>query len=254
MPEKLSILSKPNKLQQVLVGSWNAIQPEHQGKKALEWYDRLKFSTATPEEKKVKDAVHTFLKNNPKLVGWTAVATEAALLAGVVVGFSKLKRRKSDVSRFREHGSLQEIHTRKLLSEYIDIKSRRPDPTGPEAGEPLRDAMFRLMLDVAPVREHINAHTELLFPSRFVDVVRFTVQGNKDQVGNTWWDMVSHAKQTGRLPAEELSSHMMELFRRCGEFQAHSRLGIDTSAFVQYWESAKWPMLLDLMRLSPGPR
>lgn len=93
MPEKQPIGSKPNKLHQVLVGSWNAIQPEHQGKKALEWYDKLKFSPATPEEKKVKDTLHRFLKNNPKLVGWTAVATEAALLAGIVVGIRKIRNR-----------------------------------------------------------------------------------------------------------------------------------------------------------------
>lgn len=80
-------------MEQVFVGAWNAIKPENQGKKVLSVYDAIKFSPSTKEERKIADKLHVFIKEHPELVGWGAIVGEAAFVAGVVVGFRKLKNR-----------------------------------------------------------------------------------------------------------------------------------------------------------------
>lgn len=94
---KENITHKPSKnikIEQVFVGTWNAVKPENQGKTLLELYDAIKFPRHIKEEKKVADKLHVFIKEHPELVGWGAIVGEAAFVAGVVAGFRKLKKRE----------------------------------------------------------------------------------------------------------------------------------------------------------------
>jgi hypothetical protein len=83
-------------IEKVLVGSWNAVKkvPEKQGEWILHQYDKMKFPKVTPEEKKLADKVHVFLKKHQKAVGWGATATEVAVTTLVIVkGYQLLRRR-----------------------------------------------------------------------------------------------------------------------------------------------------------------
>lgn len=94
---KENITHKPSKnikIEQVFVGTWNAVKPESQGKTMLEVYDAIKFPRYAKEEQKVADKLHVFIKEHPELVGWGAIVGEAAFMAGVVAGFRKLKHKK----------------------------------------------------------------------------------------------------------------------------------------------------------------
>lgn len=84
-------------IEQVLVGAWNAVQPENQGKAILRVVDRwFTPKYKTDEERKRAAIIRPKLE---KAVGWTAVGVEAGLIAfGVVKGYQKL--RSVDWSRF----------------------------------------------------------------------------------------------------------------------------------------------------------
>ena len=91
-------------IEQVLVGSWNALKqiPEKQGKGIVNIYDKLRFPKLTTEEQKVNDKVHVFLKKYQKEIGWGVTGVEAAAVTyGVVKGFQYLKERRAirDASR-----------------------------------------------------------------------------------------------------------------------------------------------------------
>lgn len=78
----------------ILVGGFNALKkfPEKQGKGALRLYDYLRFDPKTPEEKKVKDKIHTFLKKHQKEVGLGLSATYLAVISLVAAkGYKKLR-------------------------------------------------------------------------------------------------------------------------------------------------------------------
>jgi len=84
-------------IDQILVGSWNAIKqiPEKQGKGIVNIYDKLRFPKLTTEEQKIKDKIHVFLKKYQKEIGWGVTGVEAAAVTyGVVKGFQYLKRLK----------------------------------------------------------------------------------------------------------------------------------------------------------------
>jgi len=88
-------ISNKFKIEQVFVGVGNALKkltPEAQGKGALDLYDKLKFPTLTPEEQKIADKTHQFLDKHRKAVGWTAVGSEAVIVAGVAALGYKLVR------------------------------------------------------------------------------------------------------------------------------------------------------------------
>ena len=84
-------------IEQVLVGSWNALKkiPEKQGSGVLNIYDKLRFPKLTSEEQKVNDKVHVFLKKYQKEIGWGVTGVEAAAVTyGVVKGLQYLKNRR----------------------------------------------------------------------------------------------------------------------------------------------------------------
>jgi len=98
--------SSKRPIEKIFTGSWNAVKkvPEAQGKGALDLYDKLKFSKLTPEEKKVHDKVHVFLKEHQKAVGWGAFTAEAAAFTFVIVkGYTSMRgRRGQEATRTAE--------------------------------------------------------------------------------------------------------------------------------------------------------
>lgn len=101
-PQHVIEVKKPKQgpkrpLEQILVGSWNALKqiPEKQGKGIVNLYDKLRFPKLTPEEKKVQDKVHVFLKKYQKEIGWGVTGVEAAAVTyGIVKGIQYLKNRR----------------------------------------------------------------------------------------------------------------------------------------------------------------
>jgi hypothetical protein len=96
--KKAPIKSSGRPIEQVLVGSWNALKqiPEKQGRGVLNIYDKLRFPKPTTEEQKVNDKVHVFLKKYQKEIGWGVTGVEAAAVTyGVVKGFQYLKERRA---------------------------------------------------------------------------------------------------------------------------------------------------------------
>ncbi len=78
-------------IEQVLVGAWNAVQPESQGKAIVRVFDRWFVPKYKTEEEKKRAAL--LRPKIEKAVGWIAVGAEAALItAGIVKGYQMLRR------------------------------------------------------------------------------------------------------------------------------------------------------------------
>jgi len=96
--KKAPIKPSGRPIEQVLVGSWNALKqiPEKQGRGIVNIYDKLRFPKLTTEEQKVNDKVHVFLKKYQKEIGWGVTGVEAAAVTyGVVKGLQYLKNRRA---------------------------------------------------------------------------------------------------------------------------------------------------------------
>ena len=107
--KKSAAHSSGRPIEQVLVGSWNAIKqiPEKQGKGVVNLYDKLRFPKLTTEEQKVNDKVHVFLKKYQKEIGWGVTGVEAAAVTyGVVKGFQYLKERSLQKKALKERTNL----------------------------------------------------------------------------------------------------------------------------------------------------
>ncbi len=96
-------------LKRVLIGSWNAVKPEHQGKKVLEFYEKLRFPKYTDEEKKVADRIYLLLKTHSNAVGVGAIVGETAVAAAVVWGYTRLKHHKKSLLRSQEGQPAEKI-------------------------------------------------------------------------------------------------------------------------------------------------
>jgi len=124
--KKAPIKSSGRPIEQVLVGSWNALKqiPEKQGRGIVNIYDKLRFPKLTTEEQKVNDKVHVFLKKYQKEIGWGVTGVEAAAVTyGVVKGFQYLKERnmqkRSEMNRVRAQelaNHLQDTNTSVVLT------------------------------------------------------------------------------------------------------------------------------------------
>lgn len=91
-------VAQPFTAEKVFVGSWNAIKryPEWWGKQTVALYDRFRFPKFTPEEQKVDDKVHTFLKKYQNAIGWTETGLQAILLSlAVRKGYRWLRDRRA---------------------------------------------------------------------------------------------------------------------------------------------------------------
>ncbi len=96
--KKVPMKPSSRPIEQVLVGSWNALKqiPEKQGKGIVNIYDKLRFPKLATEDQKVHDKVHVFLKKYQKEIGWGVTGVEAAAVTyGVVKGFQYLKERRA---------------------------------------------------------------------------------------------------------------------------------------------------------------
>lgn len=110
--EKKKTQGPKRPIEQVLVGSWNALKqiPEKQGKGIVNIYDKLRFPKLTTEEQKVNDKVHVFLKKYQKEIGWGVTGVEAAAVTyGVVKGFQYLKKRRLQKELAQLGVSIEEI-------------------------------------------------------------------------------------------------------------------------------------------------
>jgi len=92
------IPSRP--IEQLLIGTWNAVKPESQGKWIMEnTYDRWFKPTYQTEEERNHAAL--LRPKIEKIVGWGVVGIEAGLITfGVVKGYQKL--RSVDWSRLKK--------------------------------------------------------------------------------------------------------------------------------------------------------
>lgn len=77
-------------IEQVLVGAWNAVKPEHQGKAIMKAYDRYVHPKYQNEEERKRAAL--LRPKIEKVLGWTALGAEAALITFVAVkGYQRLR-------------------------------------------------------------------------------------------------------------------------------------------------------------------
>lgn len=79
-------------IEQILVGTWNAVKPESQGKAIMKVYDRyFKPKYANEQERLQAEKIRPKVE---KIVGWSAVAIEAGIVTfGVVKGYKYLRNR-----------------------------------------------------------------------------------------------------------------------------------------------------------------
>ena len=110
--KKAPIKPSGRPIDQILVGSWNALKqiPEKQGKGIVNIYDKLRFPKLTTEEQKLNDKVHVFLKKYQKEIGWGVTGVEAAAVTyGVVKGFQYLKERRAIRNASRSVGRVDHV-------------------------------------------------------------------------------------------------------------------------------------------------
>jgi len=139
IPPAKVIKNRP--IEQVLVGAWNAIKPESQGKAIMKVYDTYIHPKYANEQERKKAAV--IRPKIEKIVGWTALGTEAALITfGVVKGYQKLK--SIDWNRF-SHTRESKYSTKKRL-----LRVRRVGKTEAQIQFDMAMAAIKAEADMAP--------------------------------------------------------------------------------------------------------
>lgn len=121
-------------MEQMFVGVFNAVKkyPEWWGKQTLAFYDRLKFPKFTPEEKKIADKTHIFLKKHQKTIGWTETGIQTAILTVCVAkGYKRLKEPKP---KFVHPYTTTRRTTKAIVPDQIIMKAQ-PDLTSPKLKE-----------------------------------------------------------------------------------------------------------------------
>jgi hypothetical protein len=123
MPEISAISAPKSKIEQMFYGVAKAPKTwsEFQGKKALEWYDRIKFPKETSEEKKLADTTRQFIAAHQKAIGWTVTGLEAtALVSAVVLGYRRM-RQEGKVFTPQQGNELQSLQPVLQLHERSNV-------------------------------------------------------------------------------------------------------------------------------------
>lgn len=270
MPERAAhTTSNMVKVEQVLVGAWNAVKPESQGKKVLEYYDKFRFPKFAREDKKVADKIHVFLKKHPTLVGSGAIVGEAAIVAGVVIGFRKLReahhrknitssnQKDSARSSLQNMADAKEVTEREalvsLLREFMQAKLDRPDRAVTDIEERIVQDLPRYM-DGFNLR-HKNDWDRNMFPRELLSVLRWSVQETPDKVPYIWKRQVARAhKDRGLTVVDVVPRAAVQHLFEANQIWSRSGLSLtlgEANELVDYWEEAGWPLLMHILRMSP---
>lgn len=262
--EKKKTLWPKRPIDQILVGSWDAIKqiPEKQGKGIVNIYDKLRFPKLTTEEQKVNDKVHVFLKKYQKEIGWGLTGVEAAAVTyGVVKGFQYLKRRKLRKTLTHDEGN--------LLDEDVTVG-------GDESGmKKIYEKYLRLLLEneSKPVQKSVKKLQKVLhgpaqedsllgiLPERFKDglplfAVRFYSFVEENNVTAHINGLPDYASQHSSMfeLMQLFFKHLEEAVGQDGASGADGGVGLGVILSGRVLESIGYPGIEELgIRLKPKP-
>lgn len=254
MPEQLiHTQSKPFTLKRVLVGTFNALKPESQGKKMLEWYDKLRFPKFTKEDQKVADNVHVFLKNNPKLAGWGAIIGEAALLGGIVAGFRNL-RQGSAVSG-GELRSDDEHRFSVMLQRFSANRLARPEVIDDHLEQAIS---AQLSADMYPfVGEGSGREQAYTVGAWLPRVLIFALQ-QPQRVPDSWDTLIAKSTKAGRVVSADADAPVRALVHAAWQHSAIMKKRFQTVQGVDVisdtWKLSGYKRMKEIMAMFRGTR